>query len=143
MQLTEPQREDYILVVDGSFPTPGKRADGPSAGGHPVSGAGLVLAREADEVVVAACAASFRTTSSDNAEYEAIKRGHLWAPLGTVWSDNAAAIRAANAIGYEAVYIRPHMRDPLHNLAHRLANVGRKGEWDKLDRVWLPGERWP
>lgn len=130
MQLTEPQRQDYILVVDGSF----------SAS---ASGAGLVLAREADEVVIAACAASFKATSSDDAEYEAIRRGSLWAPLGMVWSDNAAAMRASNVVGIHATYIRPHMRDPLHNLAHRLANVARTGEWDKLDRVWLPGERWP
>lgn len=133
-QLTEPQRSDYVLIVDGSFTMY------PKPKGHAQAGAGLVLAREDTESVVACCSASFLATSSDDAEYEAIRRGNLWAPLGVVWSDNATAIRASNGL---ACYIRPQYRDPLHHLAHRLANIGRLGDWDKLDKVWVPGEVWP
>lgn len=123
--------------MDGSFTMY------PKPKGHAQGGAGLVLAREEDEVVIAACATSFLSTSSDDTEFEAVRRGYLWAPLHVVWTDSEAAMRTADLLNIPTEYVRPHMRDPLHNLAHRLANIGRLKEWDKLDKVWIPGEVWP
>lgn len=125
-----------MLVVDGSF------TNFPKPKGHVVAGAGLVLAR-ADQSIVAYCSASFLSTSSDDAELEAIKRGNAWAPLGVVWSDSNVAIRLARDLNINAEYIRPHNRDPLHNFAHKLANIGRLGDWGRLERIWIPGEVWP
>ena len=136
-RLTPQLVPDYIVIVDGSV--------GPTDTGHADAGAGLVLAREYNESVVACVACAFKATSSDDAELEAIKRATWWAPLDFVWSDNKNAINIFNSIYgvSSAKYIRPHMRDPLHNLAHRLANIGRQRAWDRLDRIWLPGEVWP
>lgn len=136
-QLTVPERDDYVLVVDGSY------SSHTSGKGSKRSGAGLVLAREYDEVVIAACSASFVASNSNQAEYEAIVRGFKWAPLNVVWSDSKEMIKYAIKMGYPVELIKQDMRDPLHNLAHRLANVGRLGEWDRLNTIWIPGEVWP
>lgn len=130
-QLTVPERDHYVLVVDGSF------------GDDKCAGAGMVLARESDEVTVAWCAASYKSSSSNHAELEAIRRGLLWAPLNVCWSDSKEMIKYANRIGLSAKHIPHHLRDPLHNFAHRLANIGRMNQWEKLDTIWAPGEVWP
>ena len=136
-RLRKRHRKDYVLVVDGSFTMY------PKPNGHTAAGAGLVLATADSEAVLAYCSASFLATSSDDTELEAIKRGHAWAPLDVVWSDSNAAIRLARDLNINAEYIRPHNRDPLHNLAHKLANIGRLGDWERLERIWIPGEVWP
>ena len=114
--------------------------DGSHTPGTSQAGAGLVLAREVDEAVIAACSASFSASDTNDAEYQAILRGIKWAPLAYAWSDNDVALVQAGSLGR---FIPQDMRDPLHYLAHRLANIGRLQDWDKLDRVWLPGEVWP
>jgi ribonuclease HI len=136
-QLTLSQRADYVLVVDGSF------TSHPVGKGHRSAGAGLVLAREYDEVVVACCAASFSTTSSNCAELEAILRGLKWAPGVTVWSDSKPIVKQCKMRKWPVFEIKKELRDPLHHLAHKLANIGRLQAWDKLERVWVPGEVWP
>ena len=134
-QLTIPERDGYVLVVDGSF--------GGEIGGHRDAGAGLALAREEDEVTLAWCASSFKATSSNHAEFEAIKRGLAWAPVNVCWSDSKEMIKFAQRLGMPARHIPYHFRDPLHNFAHRLANIARTNQWSKLDTVWAPGEVWP
>lgn len=115
-------RKDCVLVVDGSYSPNGD------------SGAGLVLAHEATETVIAYCAASFKALGSNDAEYQAIKRGHLWVRLDP-WSDCPGAIRQAWTAGIRAEFIPNGLRKPLHDLAHRLANAARKQEWHELDRL--------
>lgn len=121
---------ELLLVVDGSF-SQGR--------GLRAAGAGLVLARAEDEAVVAVCVAAFDARSSLEAETQAIVRGLRWAAVDTAWSDSTMAIAA---VGGRARFCPAELRDPLHNLAHRLANIGRLRDWDRLERVWIPGERW-
>ena len=124
--------ENFVLVADGSFPWETKR--------RTTAGAGLVLARESDEAVIAVCAVRFESSSSDEAEEEAALRALRWAPLPIVWTDSKYAI---NRLGRgRCKWIPPEMRDPLHDLAHKLSLIGRHGAWSRMEKLWIPGEVW-
>lgn len=128
-----------ILVVDGSVSTDGMERKNKRPRN---AGAGLVLARAYDEVIVAVCAVSMLAKSSVEAEYQAIVHGLQWAPVGLAWSDNQAAIDEAQRTGHDAQWLPFDMRDPLHNIAHHLANAARQRDEERLQRIWIPGEIW-
>ncbi len=123
--------KSLVLVVDGSYNHYTKCA-----------GAGLVLARASDEAVVATCAAAFKCPGSNAAELQAIRRGLRWAPVGVAWSDCMPAIGKAKKLHLTAKFIPDDLRDPLHSLAHRLAEVGQRRDWERYDRLWIPGAVW-
>ncbi len=127
----EAPRGSLVLVVDGAFH---KRTG--------QAGVGLVLAREDDESVLAHAAIELTTRNSTVAEYQAIRRGLLWAPVDTCWSDCAGAIRRARRDGLPARWIPDDLRDPLHNLAHRLSNAACFRNWERRERLWIPGAVW-
>lgn len=124
--------ESLVLVVDGSVDNHGN-ISGPRR-----AGAGLVLARAEDEVVIAMCAAAFYAKNNCQAEREAVARGLAWAPVERAWTDYEALVSEE----LPCMWIPPDLRDPLHSLAHRLANAARLRDWSRLDRVWVPGEVW-
>jgi hypothetical protein len=124
--------DELLLVVDGAFNDSTRQA-----------GAGLVLARECDEAVLATCVGSFTSTKSTRVELEAIKRGAAWAPGPLVWSDcKSVMTHARQELKISVQFIPEHLRDPLHNLAHRLANVGLTRDPERRERLWIPGEVW-
>lgn len=125
---------DLLLVVDGSYQGYNGRES--------ACGAGLVLATAHDEAVIATCVAEFRASNSVEAEYQAIIRGLYWAPVHAVWSNCDAAITRAVSRGIPAYFLEKELRDPLHHLAHRLADIGMKRDWDRYDRIWIPTAVW-
>lgn len=125
---------ELLLVVDGGYQG--------YSGRKSACGAGLVLATAHDEAVIATCVAAFSGKNSVEAEYQAIVRGLKWAPVHAVWSDCAAAIHRAVMNGLPAYFIEKELRDPLHHLAHRLAEIGMKRDWERYDRVWVPSAVW-
>lgn len=127
-----------VLVVDGSVDTEN------AVGKKNIyrAGAGLVLARAEDEAVIAVCAAEFDARHNNEAEFQAIVRGLRWAPSLVAWSDSLGAIRKAESNKLPAAWIPVDLRDPLHNLAHRLANCARKQDYARMDRLWIPGAVW-
>jgi hypothetical protein len=130
---------ELVLVVDGSITTDGI----PKKNKRPIAaGAGLVLARASDEVIVAVCAVSMMAKSSVESEYQAIIHGLRWAPVERAWSDNVAAIALAVQSGHDAQWLPFDMRDPLHNIAHHLADAARRRDEERLQRIWIPGEIW-
>ena len=125
---------DMLMVVDGSFQHGDDRRK-PAPGG-----AGLVLARASDEVVIAVCSAEFLAWTPSGAERQAIYRAARLAPGVTIWSDCQGEILKAQRLGYLVHFLAPELRDPLHNLAHRLADVARRKDYARADRLWIPGE---
>lgn len=127
-----------LLIVDGSIDTQNsvgkKRAY--------AAGAGLVLARAVDEVVIAVCAAEFDAKNNNEAEFQAIVRGLRWAPGLVAWSDSTCAVAKAVSNKLNAQFIPDELRDPLHHLSHRLANAARQRDHARLERIWIPGEVW-
>lgn len=127
-----------LLIVDGSVDT--SNTVGKKTAYR--AGAGLVLARAEDEVVIAVCAAEFEARHNNEAEFQAVVRGLRWAPGLVAWTDSTAAVGNALRQNLPAAWIPDDLRDPLHGLAHRLANCARKKDYARLDRLWIPGAVW-
>lgn len=104
-----------LVVVDGSY--------NPKVPGR--GGAGLVLL--ADNEIVASCGAMFECYSAKRAELEAIVRADRWAPGVPILSDCMDAIRMAEReYGIQVRWIRREWRGPAYDLAHEIANYGRR-----------------
>ena len=125
-----------LLVVDGSVNSTERK-------NIKQAGAGLVLADAETEAVIAYCTPSFQAHNACEAEYQAIVRGLRWAPVEVAWSDCKEAIEMALSSSHPASWISFELREPLHNFAHKLANAIRLLDYERLRRIWVPGEVWP
>lgn len=124
--------ETLALVVDGSF-----------ANGH--GGAGLVLSSMGEPIATRAL--GFACRSSKSAEYRAITIGLRWASGADVHSDCIDAISMAQRkLSYphiveawqltwipEVHFLPKIARYPLHELAHQLANRGRREYAERVE----------
>lgn len=129
----------YVLVVDGSVDAPphGQKSTFPRP-----AGVGLVLAKAANEAVVAHAAIATEARTASEVEIFAIQIGLVWAPVERAWSDSLGGIVVVRRMGLQAEFMPDHMREPLHNLAHRLANAARLRDRERVGRIWIPRAVW-
>lgn len=115
-----------VMVVDGSW-----SPDYPMIGG---AGIVLVDGGPLGEVIDQRCC-GFKCRSSQDAEYQAIVRAHLWAPDALIYSDALFVVRRLQGyrqtranIGQKVRYLRhaPELRNSSYRQAHRLSVQGRR-----------------
>jgi len=115
-----------VMVVDGSW-----SPDCPKIGG---AGIVLVDGGPAGEIVGQRCC-GFRCHSSQDAEYQAIARAHLWAPDALIYSDALFVVRRLQGyrrtrltIGLKVRYLRhvSELRNDAYREAHKLSVQGRR-----------------
>lgn len=115
-----------VLVVDGSWSPE-----------HPtLGGAGIVLVDGGPKgTIVGQRFCGFTSYGSQEAEYQAIVRGHCWAPNALIYSDALFVVKrlqgrrqTRRTLGRQVRYLRhvPELRDEAYQLAHRLSVQGRR-----------------
>jgi hypothetical protein len=115
-----------VMVVDGSW-----------SPDHPkIGGAGIVLVDDGPTgEVVGQRYCGFKCHGSQDAEYQAIARAHLWAPSTLIYSDAMFVVRRLQgyrrtriAVGQQVRYLHhaPHLRNDAYRQAHRLSVQGRR-----------------
>lgn len=126
-----------VMIVDGSW-----SPDYPMIGG-----AGIVLVDSSPTgKILGQRYCGFKCHGSQDAEYQAIKRAHLWAPEVLIYSDALFVVkrlqdyrRTREAIGEWVRYLRlvPEFRgtDSAYRRAHRLSVQGRQTLANRVDGV--------
>lgn len=118
--------DHMVMVVDGSW-----SPDYPTIGG-----AGIVLVDGGPTgEIVGQRYCGFKCHGSQDAEYQAIVRAHLWAPDALIYSDALFVVRRLQGyrqtrvgIGQKVRYLRhvPELRNSAYRQAHRLSVQGRQ-----------------
>lgn len=118
--------DHMVMVVDGSW-----SPDHPALGG-----AGIVLVDGGPTgEIVGQRYCGFKCHGSQDAEYQAIARAHLWAPDALIYSDALFVVRRLQGyrqtranIGQRVRYLRhaPELRNSAYRQAHRLSVQGRR-----------------
>lgn len=113
----------YYLIVDGAFTTisGARNVNEPGYGG-----AGLVLAEEGTDIVVATQSCGFHADHSADAEFQAIVRGARWIPYVAIFTDSKShADRARNELNRDVRFFKSRKQPTVHDLAHDLSVEGR------------------
>lgn len=124
------QPEELIVVTDGSF------------NDQNCSAAGGIVIADRDEQLIHCMGVLFECKDSNVAELFAINIAHRLMSGVVVWADNFQAVEWACANQLKntphkrfdefracARIIPSTWRDGLHELAHQVANMARKGQW--------------
>lgn len=125
-----------VMVVDGSW-----GPDYPAIGG-----AGIVLVDGGPKgEIVGQRYCGFKCHSSQDAEYQAIARAHLWAPEALIYSDALFVVkrlqgyrRTQIGIGQKVRFLRrtPTLRNSAYQQAHSLSVQGRRTAVSAAERQW-------